>query len=461
VSSIPKQVDVVESEKALLASILSDPSIMHEVYTDLRAKHFYKQEHRYIWRAMEACIEDGHDPDQLDVLSKLGEHGFDDKIDADELNDLHTDIPDASKARHHADVVREFYKRRLLQSTCSEVSSRLENYEMGYDEARKYVDDQMRPAESDGGGDHIGELAVDVEKHIERIEKGEEEAYFPTTIEVVDDVLGGGLKPGRFYMIAARPKHGKTSLAVAIICELILNHDFAVDFWYTDGQSRDIGVAVLSYLAKVSNTDIANGELDADEMHWLSKAQAKVQDWNMQVHAKGSPDPRDIRLQARSRSAAHDRYLVCVDYLQQCDAGHTGSNAGRLNAEAASRMMADIRTDFGCLALGLAQFNRGADDQALPHYSYLKSSGQFEQDVNELLVWNRPDFSKNDEEAEGEGTTLMDERYGVLNHQLSKHKPAGMAGEHMREVDARLGMNTFQPWDPSEVQRQVDYGYPD
>ena len=446
--SIDQPIESEESEKALLSTVISDPRIVGDVYGDLKPEYFWKETHRFIWRAVESCVEEGHEPTFIAVMSKLDEYDCLNESTSDYLRELHTDFPSKGGAKKHASVIADFYRRRSLKRACDEVTYRLTERSIDYDDGRRILDEHIREVAGDGKATRIGEVAHEVADDVERVQEDGDMPYYSTGIGVVDDVLGGGMYDSRFYLLAARPKHGKTSLAMAIVCGLIRRHRFAVDFWYTDGSRKDIAVGILAHLSGVSNRDIRDGTMSGSQQERFDEAVEEVQDWNLDIKAVGSPDPNDIKLKARSRAAANPNYMCVVDYLQNTDAGFSGSNAGRLNAEAASQAMSTIRTECDCIVLGLAQFNRAADDEDLPRYSQLKFSGQLEQDVNDLLVWHRPDFSEG-------GASKIDERFGWLNHQLSKHQAAG--GSRKNPVDAQLGCNRFVEWNEERVAMEVKH----
>ena len=99
-------------------------------------------------------------------------------------------------------------------------------------------------------------MAREVREHIEDVRAGDATGAKKTGIRPVDEVLEGGIHDGRYYMIAARPKMGKTKLAVAISTALITRHGYAVDFWYTDGPKRHITAEYISILTGVPASKI-------------------------------------------------------------------------------------------------------------------------------------------------------------------------------------------------------------
>lgn len=441
-----------ETERALLASILTDPTVIGDVLDDLDTEMFWRKRHRHIWRAIESCVMDGVKPDYVAVSAELSSRGLMDAIDGGYLANLQHEFPQEQQVRVHADQLVELYRRRELFDQCSHVRRKLNDREYSYDEARESIDEQLRDHDGHRTDASIGEASAEVLEDVDRKLEGDVEPYDSCGVWAVDKLMGGGFTDGRFSVLAARPKHGKTSLALRIIAGLIERHDYHVDIWYGDGAKRDIAVALQSYLTGIENRKIMRADLTDEEREELGMANDALQSWPIQVHAPGRLPLDRIYRTARTRSAAADgNYLCMVDYLQKVDAGVAGDRVMMRSAERASIVCSSMAAELDCVVLGLAQFNRQAEDcDGLPSVHHLRYSGQIEQDANNALVWHRPRFQDED------GGSAVDQRFGQLRLALSKHRSCG--GEaNTREVDAQLGVCDFQPWDVDRVVREENY----
>lgn len=441
-----------ENEKALLGAVLSDPRSVHRVFGRLEPHHFFFDRHRYLWRAIEACVEGGADPGVLEVIAKLDGHGCLDAVGQTYIRNLTEDFVSAGAVEQYAEVVRTHYQRRRLRDAADDILQGMNEGELDVKEARQLYESAIQDsAATHSRGRQLADVAGEVRERIERVRAGDERAAFDTDIDPVDRALHGGFQRSRLYMVAARPKHGKTSLAVAMTAALMVRHGFTVDWWYTDGPAQDIAVEYAAYLSRVPSHFYREkpGKLNRRQIDRFENARDRFERWDCQVHAAGAPDPDDIVAHATTRAAATERYCVVVDYVQQCDAGITGESATRLNIEYASKRLSGLRAEMPVIVLALAQLNRQADKgdgSTVPHYSTLKGSGQLEQDVNHLLVWHRPDAFK-------EGADAEDKRLGMLHHQLSKHTTTAL-----ERVDAKLAINAFDTYSEQKMaqERQAD-----
>lgn len=437
-----------ENERAFLTCCISEPSIAKEYYQQLDHKMFWDERHRYLWRAIERCIEDGGDPDYFGILAKLEDVGAENAISRQFLDCFVDDFVRHRNVAKYVDVILERYRRKQITQRCKFVASQVERGEMTYDEAKREIGDHLRDQTDDEDeGRSIASVSQEVVQDMEDRQNGDAEPSFDCGVDPVDDVLDVNLS--RYVLVAARPKHGKTSLAVAMLLGLVRNHGFSADIWYADGQDKDIGVAMLSHLSGVENTIIKDPPEDGskyqEQYRKVMQAHGELADLDINVHQSGNPDVHDIEIKARARAQECDRYVCMVDYLQKCDAGYSGESGERLNTEAASAMLCRLRTDYNCVALGLAQFNRSAErEKGIPKYHQLRAAGRLEEDVNHLLVWHRPHMDKSD-------ATAQQKRMGILHHQLSKHSQTAAA-----KVEARLGTSKFYRYNAASAARDYD-----
>jgi len=261
----------------------------------------------------------------------------------------------------------------------------------------------------------------------------------PTGIEPFDD-LTGGIHLQRFTGVAARPGMGKSKLVFCITHELVTEHGFAADIWYTDGAGYAIPREMAIKGAKSIDSRMLERPKLLDEYQWaqLTSQVATIKDLPINIYQRGTPHIRDIALTTKARLADLDGQpmVLVVDYCQNVTAGHTGGSAERLNITDVSRTLAALRTDHENLTvIGLLQFNKQADSRSIPLPGDLYGSSQLEKDLDHLLIFHRPD-EKNEE------ATIEDKREGILWHAKTKHGPSGK-----RLMYCDLGKNVFAGMD--------------
>lgn len=211
-------------------------------------------------------------------------------------------------------------------------------------------------------------------------------------IAELDYAVGGGVAPGEVVIIAARPSHGKSAVALQILdnCArngmpgLIISEEMS---------TLAIGKRVLQYVS------------DEAEEHWKTRQTAVTRELD-QHFADESRKPVYIAENCRTASRAEstiDWYvkergvkIIAVDYAQIL------GSAGKTPYErvtATSIALRGIANRLGVTLLVLCQLSRGIEsrERFMPKGSDLKESGQLEQDADVIvfLVWpHRIDATK-------------------------------------------------------------------
>jgi len=109
----------VEAERAVLASVLFDPSALGEVQDLLRPSDFSLECHKLIYQALLELAEEGKPADGILLKAKLEETGKLEKAGGVAyLAELQASVATAANIRHHAGLVkRASHRRKLIIAT--------------------------------------------------------------------------------------------------------------------------------------------------------------------------------------------------------------------------------------------------------------------------------------------------------------------------------------------------------
>ncbi|MBX4216188.1 replicative DNA helicase, partial [Candidatus Parcubacteria bacterium] len=119
----------IDSERALLGSIMLRPEALHEVIDAIDDQTFYSEKHRVIWRAMFDLYQKREPIDLLSLSSKLKERKELDAIGGRAyLTELVNLVPSSSNLTHYAEMVRRKYVLRKLIEAADHIA------EMGFKE---------------------------------------------------------------------------------------------------------------------------------------------------------------------------------------------------------------------------------------------------------------------------------------------------------------------------------------
>lgn len=218
-------------------------------------------------------------------------------------------------------------------------------------------------------------------KFIAKVRNGGEQ-LIETGIHELDQALEGGLETGELVILAARPSHGKSAIAMQM-----------VHYWTGSG----IPCAFISEeMSEISlgkrTTQFASG---TPKEHWETRIDAVERD--VVEHFRGRAVCQIIE-QCRTSEAAveairqakadHNIRCVVVDYAQLLKSDGKTRYEQVTNTSIALRQAA---SECNVVLIALAQLSRGVEgrERFIPKLSDLKETGQLEQDADVVvfLVW--------------------------------------------------------------------------
>lgn len=235
----------------------------------------------------------------------------------------------------------------------------------------------------------IGSSVAVLLDRVQDLASGTQAAGIPTMFKGLDRMIGGGLKPGKQIILAARPSIGKSSLAEQIALNLAMNGHGAAIFSMemskdelTDRAAANIGGINLDHLI--------NGQLTDDEWPALTEAVEKLNNIPLYLDDQPALTLHDIAAKARSLKRSHDIKLIVIDYLQLC-AGSKDKDNRHHQIEELSRGTKALAKQLGITVLLLSQLNREVEKRTggRPILSDLKESGSIEEDADIVMLLSR------------------------------------------------------------------------
>jgi replicative DNA helicase len=202
-----------------------------------------------------------------------------------------------------------------------------------------------------------------------------------------------GFQAHRFYILGARPSHGKTAAACNII-DYAASAGFPVLVFSHEMDTQQLSVRLLASRAACDNNHILTGRLRNLEV--VARFEEALVDLkalpNIEVVDRSYP-PMQLQAMARSYAmrvgATNDRpLLVIIDYLQLEHIPNSQANRTEELARISGSWLDTIKSAPITL-LALAQLNRGAATGE-PILSQLRDSGALEQDAHGVLLLWRP-----------------------------------------------------------------------
>jgi len=376
-----------EAEQSVLGALMQDPAAALRIADrQLQAGHFFDQRHAVIWTAVADLVARHQPVDVVTVFERLqAQHRDEAAGGLPYLNALAQSVPSAAHIGRHADIVLEKALRRAIVDAAGqaqEIAQRPGDADEALDQvAALFVG--LKRTRVRGSPRRLAELAAQRIEHWQALGDGSTEPGTPTGLEAIDAALGGGVKPGKVIVVAARPSVGKTSLACQIgmnigaVCKavLILSQEMpAGDL--TDRAAANLGGIPLDRLTTGRFAD-GDAALLAEAADAMSRLPVYVDD-------QPALTLLDIRAKVRQVQQHEALVLVIVDYLQLCAPGGNAQHRHH-QIEAISRGLKTLAKEAGLCVMVLSQLNRASEADE-PELHHLKESGAIEEDADTVIL---------------------------------------------------------------------------
>jgi replicative DNA helicase len=385
-----------EAEQAVLGSVLLDNGAWDRMGDLLSAKDFYRHEHRLIFEVVSVLVNANKPADAITVFERLQAQGKAADIGGlAYLLALIESVAGSANARRYAEIVRDRAMKRALIGVMDEIASQA----FGGDGAAADLLDAAATAigglERSGARrepKHLSKVLVQRIDRINEVYEGGIEAGWPTRIPWLDRRLSGGLRPGMFYVLAARPSIGKSSLAEKIgLPVLFLSQEMP------EGEVADRAIAEIG---GVDYEHLQTAKLDDIEWGMLSAAVETGSQIPFYVDDQPGLTLRQIRVKARSVPGLK---VLILDYLQLSEGeGRNDSRAAEIGA--ISRGLKKLAKEMGIAVIALSQLNRKVEERPgkRPTMADLRDSGEIEQDADVIMfLWPVRDFPSGDAKLVG------------------------------------------------------------
>ncbi len=384
-----------EAEQSVLGSLLIDPACADRLR--LSAAEFYAAHHRVIFSAIQQELAARRPVDAMSVFLALQSAGTAEDVGGLEyLTALESSVPSARAVGRHAEVVAERARLRAVAEAADKAAEIAGATGTAAEriEAIAALFTLLQRGSVQSLPRSIADLALARTQHYEDLQAGRIEAGWPTSIPTLDSMLSGGLRPGKMYILAARPKVGKSSLAQFIAVKLA-TAGLPSLFLSQEMGAEEVADRAVASAGRINYSSLLSGKMAEDDWERAAEALEKLGSAAMYVDDQGGLTLADIK--AKARSVPGLKALV-LDYLQL--SGSTLKDANRnAQIEELSRGLKTMAKQMGLCVIALSQLNRDVEKRASkrPQLSDLRDSGAIEQDADAVIfLW-----PVRDQDAEG------------------------------------------------------------
>lgn len=381
-----------ESEQTILGGLMMAPQLFDIVGDIVQAGDFFTEENRRIFTAVSGLINSAKDCDVITVWEQL-EKG----VEIEHLNAMAQYVPSPANARKHAQIIRERSLSRKLMAASWDIQELAHDHAMAFEERLEQATSHLAKLLPDvATEDWIG-LDKTVETMMTRISdraEGRKDDVIPTGLTDLDEMLGGGLRPGQLIIIGARPSQGKSALAVTVGLN-VAQGGLPVGMFSLEMPSEELTQRLTSMLSEIHLERIRRSErLNDRDWPRLTDAVDKLARLKFQISELGGPNINQVRSRARKLKRKHGLSLLIVDYLQLATGTNTKDSRNNQLGEF-SRGLKSLAKELKIPVVALAQLGRDIEKRANPRpmLSDLKDCGDIEQDADVIMFVDRPIMS--------------------------------------------------------------------
>jgi replicative DNA helicase len=395
-----------ETERAIIGSIILD----NELYWKAREQGiipemFYTLFFREAYRYMDDLAELGIEINQVNLGEEF-KRGGNHQAPVSRLTETMVGIPHSADISHFVKTLREKFWSRQLIKLCNKIA------------ADTYDEDDSLPTLVGNAETMILELAnnalrgngklrgidfvhilKDKQDFIETLDKRSQgiQDALPSGIRPIDNKLeGGGFNPQGFYLVAAQPKAGKTSLVLSWAERIA--RTFA-EIFETEGIQQSVAVASLemrrlalqmrlfsAYTSIPFDTLSRPGKLRGVDREIAFSSVDSFFNFPLYINDAVFTLPELWRACERVVYGPMQAKLIIVDYLQLVSLrkGYT-ADPDKLTGEVTivSRELKHMATELNVPVIGISSLNRLGE---------IRQSGSVEYDVEALFRLENPDY---------------------------------------------------------------------
>lgn len=400
----------VEAEQAVIGGLMLAPGSLDRISDFLVEADFYRRDHRLIYRGIRELAEKNKPFDAVTLGVWFDANGLSEQIGGPSyLIELASTTPSAANIRAYAEIVYEkAVLRGLIEAGTEIVNDGFQPEGRDAEElaARAVTKlSSLARAEQDDLEDLRAPMKSMFQNLQERYEAQGKLDGLSTGFADLDRVLNG-LKGGRLYVIASRPKMGKSTLAMNIAEHVAVVQRVPVAVFSLEMTREELSERLTCSAGRIRHERFRTGQLDDDDWSKVNRAIKELVTAPMYLSRPRSTRIQSLLAQARRLKAKRKVGLIVIDYLQLIDTD--GAESRQLGMSEVSRMTKMLSIDLNVPVIALSQLNRSLESRGnkRPTPADLRDTGALEQDADAVIFLYRDEVY--DKESRDKGTCEID-----------------------------------------------------
>ena len=396
--TLPPQ--AIELEQAVLGALMLERDAIIDVQEYVKAETFYLEEHRIIFKAIQALSFDMKAIDLYTVTERLKAQKELQKVGgAPYLAELTQKVASAAHIEFHAKIIAQKYVQRELIRSATEIERRSYDDEVDVTELIGFAEQEIFRV-SEGNVKRSVQAASDIlRKALAQIEEASKTAgeYNGVRSGFTDiDAVTLGWQPSDLIIIAARPSMGKTAFVLTMARNMCVELKTPVAFFSLEMSSVQLMNRLIVAETQRNSKDLRTGNLTPAQWTHLESQTVELGRSPLYIDDTPALSVYEFRSKARRLKTQHDIQLIIIDYLQLMTAS-TPETRGNREQEVSliSRTLKAIAKELNVPIIALSQLSRNVENRGgskRPQLSDLRESGAIEQDADVVAFIHRPEY---------------------------------------------------------------------
>lgn len=364
----------------------------------ITADDFHRDSHARLFSMLVTALEDGDHLDVIRACDRIDKLGKSAEMGGIDYVARHADgVPSIYALPAYCRDMRDEAQRRRLRGAGALLTASAEDYgsEVGdiIADAHTAIDAAVGDigSEYEASGSEIAHLVLD------RLTDDTVSPPISTGWPMLDKVCSGGIHRGHTWVWGARPRMGKTALALNMAWH-VAREGTGVLFCSLEQPRVQVGYRLTAHIGQVPLGLLMERRLDVRQWDALQStggaleqmAQAPLWLDCTPAQSVGHIRAQVMRHRYRARAAGVELGVVIVDYLQRMRRPKAASRDDAVGLMAMG--LADIAREMDVGMVILAQLNRAVDSRPgqTPEMADLRESGTIEAAADVILGIHRP-----------------------------------------------------------------------
>ncbi len=396
------QPNSVESEQAVLASMLMSREAVVNVADMLTKDDFYQTQYGVIFEAMVELYHEGTSIDLITLMERLKEKGVPESVYGIEtMQELMSAVPTSANAKKYAEIVKDRANMRRVIKLAENAANECYTLKDSSANILSNIENQvLEMTQNANNGDDIVPIREVVDNVLRNIREAAKQqgnvTGVPTGFLDLDDMLTG-LHGSELILVAARPAMGKTAFVLNIAEYVILKTDVPVAIFNFEMNKEQLVQRMIAMESQVNSQNIRTGNLQDDQWLKLYESSNIIGGTKLFIEDQSNVTIGDIRNKCRKLKQRHNVGLIIIDYLQLMS-GNGRTDSRQQEVSEISRGLKVLAKELDVPIIALSQLSRAVEARTdhRPMLSDLRESGSIEQDADVVMFIYREDKYRDD-----------------------------------------------------------------